>query len=175
MAFEPVFDAGNAQVRKFESVGDTVEGYYMGSFDFDGDYGPTKRHVFQTESGAEIIFGQAHLKQLLPTVKPGTMVRITMTGELAPKKKGQHPMKLFKIEQDKKNTIEVSGVDFTPTDDSASDADDVDTDLGSDESALDEVKSSRAQAPARPAPTPTADTIAAAKARLAARTNAVRR
>lgn len=172
MAFKPVFDAGNAQVRKFESVGDSIEGYYMGSFDFEGDYGPNKKHVFQTAAGAEVVFGQAHLKQLLPSVKPGTMVRITLTGELAAKKKGRQPMKMFKIEQDTENTTEVAGVDFTATDSSV-DADLVDTNLDSDEQALDEAPPARPTAPARVASAPSADRIAAVQAKL--RANSARR
>jgi hypothetical protein len=173
MAFKPVFDAGNAQVRKFENVGDQLEGYYMGSFDFEGDYGPNKKHVFQTSNGAEVVFGQAHLKQLLPSVKPGTMVRITLTGELAAKKKGRQPMKMFQIEQDTDNVTEVTGVDFNATDSSVDEG--PDTDVDSEESSLDEAPPARATAPARPAAAPTADRIAAVQARLSGKLGTARR
>lgn len=150
MAFEKVFDAGQATVKKFENVGDKIEGYYMGSFDFEGDYGLTKKHVFQTENGAELVFGQRHLIQQLPTIKPGTMVRVVYTEDLAPKKKGQHPMKLFSFEQDKKNTIDVVGVDSTweAAADSAPEQEDT--------ALADEVAPARAIRPATPAPAPSA-------------------
>ena len=42
MAFEPVFDASNATPFKFENMGDKIEGYYMGSFDYTGTTAPPK-------------------------------------------------------------------------------------------------------------------------------------
>ena len=116
MAFERIFDASNATPFKFEGVGSTLEGYFMGSFDHTGDYGPTKKHIFQTKTGATVVFGQRNLLQQLPTVTPGVIVRITYTGDLAGKIKGRAPMKLFTIEHDKSNTIAVAGVDFNQTD-----------------------------------------------------------
>ncbi len=115
MAFERIFDASNATPFKFEGKGAVLEGYFMGSFDYQGDYGPTKKHVFQTKRGAEVVFGQRNLMQQLPSVKAGTMVRITYTGDLNSTKKGRQPMKLFTIEHDRGNTIEVVGVELTPT------------------------------------------------------------
>lgn len=154
MAFEDVFDAGQATPKKFESIGDFIEGYYMGTFDFEGDYGPSKKHVFQTEKGAEVVFGQRHLIQQLPTIKPGTMVRVTYTEDLPPKKKGQHPMKLFRFQQDKKNTIDVVGVDTSWT---------APEDDGQDAPPSDEAPVTRATKPANPAPSPSRDGQAAAQ------------
>lgn len=166
MAFEPVFDASQAKVFKFENKGDKMEGYYMGSFDHTGDYGPTKKHVFQTERGAEVIFGQRHLMQQLPAIVPGTMVRITWTDELAPKAKGRAAMKLFKFEQDRKNTIEVKGVDFVPTDTVADDT------YGFEEvtdAPMDEVAPVRASRPSVPASAPSPERQAAAQRLLSGR------
>lgn len=115
MAFEPVFDASSATAFKFENKGDVLEGYYMGSFDYEGDYGPTKRHIFNTKNGAVVVFGQRNLMQTLPSIKPGTMVRITYTDEKITAK-GRAPMKVFNFEQDRSERIHVSGVDFTKTD-----------------------------------------------------------
>lgn len=161
MAFETLFDASNATVFKFEAKGDVLEGYYMGSFDHEGDYGPTKKHIFDTKNGAICVFGQRNLIQTLPTVKPGTMVRITYTDELAPKAKGRQPMKLFKFEQDRKNVREVAGIELTPAADDLGNWDTVDADTPTDEA-----PPTRATRPATPARTPSAETQASVRAAL---------
>lgn len=163
MAFETLFDASNATVYKFENKGDKLEGYYMGSFDHEGDYGPTKKHIFDTESGAVVVFGQRHLMQTLPTVKAGTMVRITYNDDLAPKAKGRQPMKLFKFEQDRKNTKEVIGVELTPTS-AVSEADVPNFETIDD--VTDEVSPTPARRPTTPARTATAQQQAETRAVL---------
>lgn len=153
MAFERVFDASNGSVYKFEQVGDILEGYFMGSFDYEGDYGPTKKHTFKTEKGPVVIFGQRSLMQQLPSVKPGVMVRITYANDLPPKKKGQSPMKLFTIEQDKKNTTEVTGEADSTYDASESQ----DGDPTADDLQPDEIQVARPQAPRAAAAVPNGD------------------
>jgi hypothetical protein len=153
MAFEKVFDASNGSVFKFEDVGSVLEGYYMGSFDYEGDYGPTKKHTFKTETGAVVIFGQRSLMQQLPSVKPGVMVRITYANDLPPKKKGQQPMKLFVIEQDKKNVTEVTG----EADNAYEASDSQDGDPMADDAAPDEIQAQRPTAPRIPAPAASAE------------------
>jgi hypothetical protein len=160
MAFETVFDASNGTIFKFEKPGDTLEGYYMGSFDYEGDYGPTKKHAFSTEAGAVVVFGQRNLLQLLPSVKPGVMIRVTYTEDLPPKKKGQQPMKLFKVEQDKKNTIEVGEVQHERAAAADTDADLDDADLAADDSLDDVVIPNRATRPAQAAAPQAAKTAA---------------
>lgn len=169
MAFETLFDASNATVFKFEERGAKLEGHYMGSFDFEGDYGPTKKHVFSTPTGAVVIFGQRHLIQTLPTVKPGTMVRITYNDDLAPKAKGRQPMKLFKFEQDKKNTIEVAGVELTPTAPTTETGNFEQNFEQVDTNVTDDIPPTRATKPASPARTPSAEQQAAVRATFAKR------
>lgn len=161
MAFETLFDASNATVYKFEKTGDTLEGYYMGSFDHTGDYGPTKKHIFDTKAGAICVFGQRHLLDTLPTVKAGTMVRITYTSDLAPKAKGRQPMKLFKFEQDKTRTVEVTGVELTPM--AAAAEDEGAFEAVEAEAPLDEAPPVRAARPTMPARTATAAQQAAVR------------
>lgn len=163
MAFETLFDASNATVFKFETKGDVLEGYYMGSFDHEGDYGPTKKHIFDTKSGAICIFGQRHLIQTLPSVKPGTMVRITYNDDLAPKAKGRQPMKLFKFEQDRKNVRDVSGVELLPTD-TGSNFEAVDT---AEDDVTDVPAPTRAARPAVPAQAPSSERQSSTRALLA--------
>ncbi len=159
MGFERIFDASNASPFKFEGKGSVLEGYFMGSFDYQGDYGPTKKHVFQTKRGAEVVFGQRNLLQQLPSVKPGTMVRITYTGDLESTKKGRQPMKLFTIEHDRGNTIEVVGVELNspqePEEVSSYDSNE-EVSLDNDEEALDTAPAARATPPRRPAQAPSA-------------------
>jgi hypothetical protein len=157
MAFEKVFDASNGEVFKFDTIGDILEGYYMGSFDYQGDYQPTKKHVFSTEKGAVVTFGQRNLIQLLPSVKPGTMVRITYTEDLPPKKKGQHPMKLFEVLQDRKNTILVGEVQHDVGDE---EGEVEDADFSADDTAQDVVAPARASKPAQAATPQPAKTAA---------------
>lgn len=172
MAFETLFDASNATVFKFEKKGDQLEGYYMGSFDFEGDYGPTKKHVFSTSNGATVVFGQRNLIQTLPTVKAGVMLRITYTDELPAKAKGRQPMKLFKFEQDKKNIIEVTGVELTPTD---SGSDDVRGDYEPIEPEVtDEAPPARPQRPTVAARTPSAAQQAEVRNALSGRAKAAK-
>jgi hypothetical protein len=154
MAYEPLFDATNATPFKFETVGTVLEGHYMGSFDYQGDYGPTKKHIFDTESGAVVVFGQRNLMQQLPGAKVGAMVEITYTGDKQSDKKGRQPMKLFKIRQDKKNTREVSGVEFNAP---QVDDDVTDTDVDAPDTIEDIAPPpARAAAPAKPAAAPDA-------------------
>lgn len=164
MAFETLFDASNATVFKFDNKGDELVGYYMGSFDHEGDYGPTKKHIFDTANGAVCVFGQRNLIQTLPTVKPGTMVRLTYTSDLEPKAKGRQPMKLFKFEQDRKNTREVAGVELEAT--AAADVANYEPIDTSEDDALDTVAPARASRPTIPARTPSAAQQAAVRATL---------
>lgn len=159
MAYETLFDASNATPVKFEKQGDSVEGYFMGSADHTGDYGPTKKHIFKTEQGAVVIFGQRNLMQQLPTAKVGWKTLITYTGDKPSAKKGFHAMKLFVIKQDPKDTIEVAGVDLTPTENTENYAPNVDNNYEADESDVDlpEVEAAplpRAVAPRVPAKAP---------------------
>lgn len=163
MGFEALFDASNGTAFKFESKGAVLEGYYMGSFDYEGDYGPTKKHVFKTGTGeALVVFGQRNLMQQLPLATVGAMLKITYTDDLPPRKKGQQPMKKFFIQQDKGNRTEVVGVDFTPTDNGGEAGnftavdDDADQSLDTDAPAADEVQAIRPQPPRQPARAPDA-------------------
>jgi hypothetical protein len=110
MGFKKKIDTGQGEQFKFEKIGDQLEGYYVGSFDFEGDYGPTKKHCFQTSEGLAVVFGQTHLTQLLEGVEPSVLVRITLEGEKKPTKKGRRPMKLFGLEYDEEQRMDIGMV-----------------------------------------------------------------
>lgn len=161
MAFKPVFDASNASPFKFDNKGAVLEGRYKGSFDYQGDYGPTKKHIFETSKGAQVVFGQRNLMQVLPSVKPGTMVRITYKDDLAPTKKGRQSMKLFTVEQDESNYEPCGVVELNrseePETSSFSNYEAVEEEsLDEDDNNQDAAPAPRAAAPRQPAQAPSA-------------------
>lgn len=118
MAFKKKLDSGSGEVVKFDSIGQSITGYYGGSFDYQGDYAPTKKHLFKldTDGTLVVVFGQTHLIGLLEGIVPGTLVRVTHTGVAPAKKKGQHPMKLFEVEYDDENVIDPSDMQASAED-----------------------------------------------------------
>jgi hypothetical protein len=135
MAFERKTD--NGEVVKLENKGDSVTGYYLGSVDHQGDYGPTKKHLLKTTNGVKVIFGQKQLTGLLEDVEPGYLVRITRDGS-KPGKKG-NPMKTYFLDIDREQRMS---------------QEEMITDESLDDTPQDEVQT----APAKPAPRATAPT-----------------
>lgn len=97
MAFKRKVD-GNGEQFKFENIGDSLTGVYLGSLDHEGNYGPTKKHLFKTEKGVKVVFGQKHLSDMLEGERTGTLMRITFESE----KKGKkgNPMKMYTLDID---------------------------------------------------------------------------
>lgn len=153
MAFKKVVAANNATVVKFENIGDVIEGYYLGSFDHVGDYGPTKKHLFQTKTGTVVVFGQKNLTDELPKFPVGSSLRVIYTSSLAPTKKGRHPMKLFEFEKDDTDNMDMTSVDVSTTEEPQFSDEGAET-SGEAETPPDEVPPARPQAPAAPARAP---------------------
>lgn len=104
MAFEKLSEKKSV---KFEKQGDVFEGYYIGSLEFEGKYGPTTKYGFVTAKGErKDIIGQKFLKGLLPDAVPGLMTRVTFTG-YKPSGKG-NPTKTYEVAQDPDNVKDVS-------------------------------------------------------------------
>lgn len=80
---------------RFTEIGQQLVGVYLGSRDHTGDFGPTKKHLFNTEDGAKVVFGQKVLMDELTTSEVGHRLRITYTAD---KKR----MKLYEIAIGKK-------------------------------------------------------------------------
>ncbi len=108
MAMKKRVDTGNGEQFKFEEIGQELLGYYIGSFAFDGEYGPTLKHVFKTEKGLSVVFGQTHLTGLLEGLTPGVLTRVTLTGTKKVKK--GNPMKVYELEYDEDDAIDVESV-----------------------------------------------------------------
>lgn len=98
MAFKKKQDVTSGEQFKFENEGDTLTGYYLGSFAHEGDYGPTKKHLFKTEKGIKVVFGQTHLTQLLEGEPQGILVRVTY--ENSKKMRKGNPMKMYALDID---------------------------------------------------------------------------
>lgn len=115
MAFKRKEDTGSGEQFKFEKVGQKLVGYYLGSFDFEGDFGPTKKHLFKTDKGVKIVFGQAHLTSLLTDaadpVPKGVLVQVTY--EESKKTKKGSPMKVYAVDIDDEQQLDSAEIPDT--------------------------------------------------------------
>lgn len=139
--FKVKHSGSNGDVFKFREVGDQLVGVYLGSREHSGEYGPTKKHLFSTESGGKVVFGQKILMDELTSAEVGHRLRITYTGL-------QKKMKLFEIAVGKKvlDDVETQVALEAATD-------------GFNDDALEEEEEVRTAA-ARPAPRATAPSTA---------------
>lgn len=113
MAIKRVLDLDADTVIKFGSRGENAlpkgskfEGYYIGSKTVQSKLGPSTLHVFQTPQGNVGIWGSAQLNIKLSGLN-GFMTYIKFVKE-TPVPKGT--MKVFDVQYDDENTIEVEGV-----------------------------------------------------------------
>lgn len=164
MAFKRKTDTSGGDQFKFERVGQQITGHYLGSFDFEGDYGPTKKHLFKTAKGIKVVFGQRHLTELLEGETVGQLVQVTYVKDIASKKKGYKPMKSFTLDIDDENVLDESEIpenldtagetvddDNTETEEVDAAADDEPSDVEEEEEPMDEVKTPPARRAAPPA------------------------
>jgi hypothetical protein len=147
----------SGDIFKFETKGDSLTGYYLGSQDFQGDFGPTKKHLFKTETGVKIVIGQGYLTNLLTgsdPVAPGTLVRVTFEGT----KKGKkgNPMKVYDLEIDADQVLDSAEI-LDQVD--ATESEEPDNDFGDEETYVPAPAAAKAQRP-------TADAIAKMQERL---------
>ncbi len=102
MAFRPVPDSGGGDIIKFDKPGTQVTGIYVGRQDFpEGKWGPTVKHIFNTEAGIKVAFFKDDTQpgKLLAQLTAGQLVRFTFTGT-KPSKNGGNPMKLYSLDID---------------------------------------------------------------------------
>ncbi len=109
MAFIRKQDTTSGDQFKFETPGTALIGVYLGSFPHEGDYGPTKKHLFKTEKGIKVVFGQKHLSDLLENETAGSLVRVTFT-ESKKMRKG-NPMKMYTLDIDNEYQADPSEVE----------------------------------------------------------------
>ena len=130
------FGTNEGQIRP----GKTVDGYYLGARKVETGMGPSTLHFLQTESGNLGVWGSAQLNSKLAQIQTGTRVFITYVKKIKAK---LGMMKVFDVEYDDEDTIEVSNtaVSFNPGNEDSSDdsADDAGFDANEDDFASDDV------------------------------------
>lgn len=131
MAFRRKQDIGSGEIFSFEKVGQKITGYYLGTFDHEGNYGPTKKHVFKTEKGIKVVFGQTHLTQLLEGEEKGKLVQVTYVSDKKMKK--GNPMKMYTLDIDDEQALDPNEIP-----DSVEEAVEPEDDYADDEPAEDE-------------------------------------
>lgn len=97
MAFKDKLDSGGGDIIKFNKIGDTAVGVYLGSkLDLEGKFGPTLKHVLKTDGGMGTIFAKpnSQLSSML-SGEEGNKIKITFS-ETKPSGKG-NPTKIYKV------------------------------------------------------------------------------
>lgn len=139
------------EVFKFENPGDTLKGYYLGTQEAEGKYGPCLKHLFKTDSGVKVTFGSKGLNDLLEGEKPGTLAEIVYTHDQQGKDKKKAAMKMFDstwYDSDVLDSSEVSESVNAANSEDEEDYDDEPADIADEEVPADEVRT----APARSVP-----------------------
>jgi hypothetical protein len=97
MAFKEKLDTGSGDSVKFNKIGDSVTGVYLGSqLDPNGKFGPTTKHFFRTKEGMRTVWAKptSQLGQML-NGEEGNNLKVTFA-ETKPSGKG-NPTKIFKV------------------------------------------------------------------------------
>ena len=96
-----------------------AEGYYLGTRTVENKRGESKIHFLQTVKGNLGLWGTTDLNRKLGQASLGSMVRITSTGT-KPTPNGD--MYTYKVETDNDNTIDVSSLENSYSEDSTEEA-----------------------------------------------------
>lgn len=100
MAFKRKTDTGTATSVKFNKVGDSVEGVYLGgTLDENGKFGPVVKHLFDTEDGMKVAFSkrESQMTRIL-SGEEGKRIRLTFESS-KPSGKGNN-QKIYAVEVD---------------------------------------------------------------------------
>lgn len=127
-----------------------IEGYYVRKETRPNKFNkekPQNLYILQTQSGEVGIYGSAGVDREMKKATLGRMTKIVSTGQVLDTGNG-NPMKVFKVYQDRTNSIEVES--STPITESASLNSSYD-DVDSDDEISDEIPYEAPRAPARPA------------------------
>lgn len=168
--FKKKIDVSGGEGFKFDNVGDTLTGFYLGSFPHEGNYAPTTKHLFKTERGILTIFGQRHLTSLLEGEKTGVLMQVTYSGTKASKKKGYAPMKMYELGIDASQSLDAAELGDAAEAANAGQEEDFGNDDG-DDTTYDEVQTAPAR-PALAAQSPSKDKVNAVLAKLGGRKSA---
>jgi hypothetical protein len=97
MAWVDKVTASGGNTAKFDKVGDSVEGLYIGvQYDANGKFGPTNKHLLKTPKGVTVVYAKpnSQLNDLFDG-ETGNEIRITFV-DTKPSNKG-NPQKLYKL------------------------------------------------------------------------------
>lgn len=96
MAFKEKIDTGSGDFVKFDKIGDSVTGVYLGAKEIEGKFGPVLKHTFKTSSGMRSALAKAgsQLSQMLEG-EEGNNLKVTFA-ETKPSGKG-NPTKIYKV------------------------------------------------------------------------------
>jgi len=83
-----------------------IEGYFLGSKETKGKFGPAKLHIFQTATGNVGVWGKTSMDKALTAAPLGAMTLVTFKGT-RPTKQGNDAY-IYEVRTDRTNTIDVS-------------------------------------------------------------------
>lgn len=98
MARRKVIDLDCDSTIKFEKVGQSIEGHFVGSKQIETDFGKSKLHVFKGDEGNFGVYGSSKLDEKLLTVPTGAMTWVTFQGKVSIP--GGKTMKKFDVDFD---------------------------------------------------------------------------
>lgn len=166
MAFE--YDDGNVDIVILGGTNKTtgkknpteIVGYYLRKDTIKTKFGTKPLYVLRTKNGDKGIIGSGNLNKIMDTKALGLQTHIIDTGTTQDVGKG-NPMKVFKVGQDRSDSLDVSSISELPSTEGSYDySEDSAEDLN------DEVEYARPTAPRTPAAAPSADAMARAQAML---------
>lgn len=88
---------------KFETAGQELLGYFLGTQEISIKGKPVKRHSFKTASGVVSTLGSTNLNEGLAECSPGLMTRVTFDGEVRTEKGNR--FKKFTVDQDDEDIL----------------------------------------------------------------------
>lgn len=161
----PAISLGGVNKKTNQANPTQLEGYYLRTKQHEDKKkrnGLGYTHEFQTATGFVTVWGKTDMDRKLRQVNPGTMVKVTWTGETKPTPNGD--MQIYKVAEDPSNTIEVPGEAEVAAESATEDYADA------EEEPADETPPQRATRPAIPATAPSAASKAAVERLLGNRT-----
>ena len=152
MAYKKALDLSADTTIQLGAPGNptSIEGYYLGAKEIDGDYGVGKLHIFHTAKGNVGVWGKSNSNRILTLDRVGQMCMLSFTG-MGKAQKGRKPPYTYELQYDSDNTIDVGGLVANANADAAASSYDDDASDDSEAAVFDEVEAARPVAPARAA------------------------
>ena len=96
----------NRNWNKELTVGAVLEGVYIQSEEFKGDFGPSIKYTIKASGTNELVdvYSTTTLKRQFAKIPTGSFVRITYKGEQPSRKNPTYNVKIFEVEYDDEYT-----------------------------------------------------------------------